>query len=57
MEIMGVKLGFSISSLTFCSQDVNFVLGIPTHQYFHSSLIKNIFLKKIKIINDKLNLV
>jgi len=48
VEIKGSNWAFPHPSLTFSSQDVNFDLGIPTHQYFHSSLIKKYFFKENK---------
>ena len=56
VEIKGSFLAFVGSKLTLCSLVVNLNLGRPTHLSFHSSFIKKNFFKKIKIINDILNL-
>jgi len=42
--------------LTQSSLFVNWFSSMPTHPYFHSIISKKFFLKKIKIINDILNL-
>ena len=57
LEIKGSFWAFRDQKLTGSSLVVNFIPGRPTHLSFHSSFIKKIFFKKIKIINDILNLV
>jgi len=59
LEIKGSFWALWDQKLTESSLFVKINSGRPTHQYFHSSFFKNIFLmkNKIKIINDILNLV